>query len=593
MRLKSIKIIKQNFQSSIPVEVRSLVVKGSCLQFSLNTFDLIAVSFVGLIGALGVNYVSAIPLPDYINNTIRILNLEDHTNLQVITFLGIAVVLIFTFKTLCAIYISRRILFKLLRAQHIAEETNLKHFANSNYKWIRGIKHEEFSFSFVEGMNSKFLFIPLSIISISADIVLVASLLLLLFIFNPATTIVAIFSFGSFFLLLYGRINQKASNYGSDYAEASIFSRQILNEFISSFKEIRVNQLSQKYIDSLVSLMNSQSNSAGKSLWLQTTPKQLIELGAILGLAAITVTEIFLSDATRGFSTLLVFLAGSSRITPALMRIQSASLVIRSNSLAASRYSKLIESISNQQIVLHKESLGQRFSAQLVSLQKIDYGFDDGDELVLNDVNFEIYPGDKIALLGKSGAGKTTLIDLILGLYVPSNGAMYNDLINPKSHKNLEILYLSQNSKLPQANLVDLITGWSKPDEVDHKKFEFAIELVGLKDVINEQTNLMKKNRDTFTLSGGELQKVNLARAVYLRPNLLILDESSNALDSVSETKVLRYLNSSEYPSAVVTVAHRYSTIQFSTRFIMVEHGKVHEVDAIQSENNFKKLFNS
>jgi ABC-type bacteriocin/lantibiotic exporter with double-glycine peptidase domain len=590
MRLKSLWGVKQNFQSSIPIEVRGVIVKGSCLQFSLNALDLIAVSFVGLIGALGVNYVSAIPLPEYVINIIRFLNFEEYTNLQIITFLGISVILIFTLKTLGSIYISRRILLRLLSAQNLAEKNNLELFANSNYKWIRGIKNEEFSFSFVEGMNSRFLFIPLSFISISADLALVFSLLLLLFLLNPVTTLVAIIIFGTFFLFLYGKINRRASIYGSEYADASIFSRQILNEFISSFKEIRVNQLSQKYLDALVTLMNSQSSSAGKSLWVQTTPKQLIELGAILGLAAITVTEILMSDATKGFSTLLVFLAGSSRITPALMRIQSSSLVIRSNSEAAARYSNLIQIISNQQRAVKKITQEHSPSTQLVSLEKVSFGFDD-DLLVLDDVNFVIHPGDKIALLGKSGAGKTTLIDLILGLYVPNNGSISGSLTSSESYKKPEILYLSQNSRLPQAKLIDLITGWRKPDEIDQERFQFAINLVGLNEVINEQVNSLIENRDTYTLSGGELQKVNLARAVYLSPSMLILDESSNALDSASETKVLKYLNSVEYPSAVVTIAHRFSTIQFSERFVLVEKGKVVEVGAIKDDASFEKLF--
>jgi ABC-type multidrug transport system fused ATPase/permease subunit len=243
------------------------------------------------------------------------------------------------------------------------------------------------------------------------------------------------------------------------------------------------------------------------------------------------------------------------------MRIQTSIILIRSHQAGAEMVVSLIDELSKEygsgSLDLREFELG---TAPSIQFNSVYYSFEADSTPVIHNFSFEIMSGQLVALVGPTGSGKTTLIDLMLGIYTPDTGS---------------IDFKTENS------------GDTKID-IDSKKLQNVIKNSGLESVLSKLPMGLDTSLDQIgnIISGGELQRISIARALYLNSKFIVLDEATSALDGSMEKNITDYLNSLKKYATIVVVAHRLSSIKTADVIIYLDSGK------IKGTGNFLELQN-
>lgn len=217
-----------------------------------------------------------------------------------------------------------------------------------------------------------------------------------------------------------------------------------------------------------------------------------------------------------------------------------------------------------------------------VEFKNVYFKYDDGTDYVLNDFNVKVEPGQSLAFVGGSGAGKSTILNLLIGFDRPNDGQILIDRVNIA---NLDLTTYRHNIAVVPQNTI-LFSGTVRDnitygiDNVSDEEIHRVIKDVGLEDVIDELPNGLDSNlgENGGKLSGGQRQRISIARALLRKPKIIIFDEATSALDSASEKKVQAAVDSMMKHCTTFLVAHRLSTIKNADRIAYVEKGKIAEI---------------
>jgi len=288
-------------------------------------------------------------------------------------------------------------------------------------------------------------------------------------------------------------------------------------------------------------------------------------------------------DATRAIGTLSVFLAAGTRIAPAVLRIQQAALTFKSASGSLKPTLDLIDSLENVNPIKDEDvefddiHLGFKPKA---SLKNITFYYPGTIQPALDNISLEVFEGETIAIVGSSGAGKTTLVDLILGILSPTSGSVEVSDTNPLDAISKwpgAISYVPQEVFMANGSFLDnVVMGFdSKYANVENVKH--ALQLAHLDShVENQPANLYTLIGERGTsLSGGQRQRLGIARALYTKPKLLVLDEATSALDGQTEADISNSIQELRGEVTLLVIAHRLSTIKSADRIYYLEKGRL------------------
>ena len=212
-----------------------------------------------------------------------------------------------------------------------------------------------------------------------------------------------------------------------------------------------------------------------------------------------------------------------------------------------------------------------------VELSNLVFGYSSSSKEVAN-VSLDINPGSTVAIIGPSGSGKTTLGLLMLGLLEPMSGSV---LIDGKSASSYakdnpgSVSYLPQRTHIIQGSILENIALGVEPTSLDHEHLQSVIEMSQLRYFVNSLPDRENHIVDATTLSGGQTQRIGLARALYTKPSLLLLDEPTSALDADTEFAITEALKAMSGRCSVVVIAHRLATIQNADNIFVLEGGEI------------------
>jgi ABC-type bacteriocin/lantibiotic exporter with double-glycine peptidase domain len=215
-----------------------------------------------------------------------------------------------------------------------------------------------------------------------------------------------------------------------------------------------------------------------------------------------------------------------------------------------------------------------------VDLQNVEFKYADALSQTIQETNLKIRAGEWLAIVGPSGAGKTTLVDLILGILKPTKGKVLISGVDAEKAVSTfagSVAYVAQDSFIFNCSIEENIALGRKPNEIDRERVLLCLAYVGLSEFVeNLQNNVQSEVGELGSkLSGGQRQRLGLARALYSKPNLLILDEATSSLDSYSEREIIECLNRIRKEVTIISIAHRLSTVISADNVIYMEDGKV------------------
>jgi ATP-binding cassette subfamily C protein len=320
-------------------------------------------------------------------------------------------------------------------------------------------------------------------------------------------------------------------------------------------------------------------------------PRHIIETSLLVGIGLFVVAQALAGDIVGSAATVGVFLSGGFRLTAALLPLQSALLAIngvipaakKAHEILALRQkesSGLFEPASRESEISSRRDSVHTPSPFGVKFESVSFNYPDTEKPVLQDVTFEIKAGTQVAIMGPSGAGKSTIADLMCKVLRPSSGDIYRtDGAGTKNYSKefSNVSYVPQKPGLVSGSILENVAIAEDATRVDRGRVMEALRLAHLGDLISE----LPEGLDTVLgklqdgLSGGQLQRLGLARALYTHPGLLVMDEATSALDAVSESEIQLALDEMRGKVTVVLIAHRLNTIQEADNVILIENGQV------------------
>jgi len=348
-----------------------------------------------------------------------------------------------------------------------------------------------------------------------------------------------------------------------------------------AYKEIYAFQRQQKFLEDFVSTRQVATQAQGKATWLQQVPKASAEVGLVIGGAGLIGLQAWQSDAATGLSTLLVFLAAASRLTPSLLRIQTSFLSYRNSSGGAEitlRTMAALETADTEPIEIAEGASRSEYNSLEVEVSNLSFKYPDGNDEVLSNISLKIHPGSFVALAGSSGSGKTTLADILIGIYAGSTGSVrFNGTPNREWVKANPggIGYVPQSPYILGGDFITNIALGIPEAEVDLKRIDEVIAKAQLTELVRSMPDGLHTDLSNFgsRLSGGEKQRLALARALYTSPSLLIIDEGTSALDGRTEFEVTRAILGLRNTLTIIVIAHRLASIKEADKIFLLDKG--------------------
>ena len=559
---------------------RRILFAGIILQLAINLGDIAAIAMVGAIGALGANYVAGISLPEWITTGLNTLGLSNFSIQSLIVYISILTATLFISKSVLTSFGTLKLFKFIARRQSEISTSLVTSLASANFRWMRKQNLQQITYSVTDGVNAMTTGIIGNFILLVSDLSLLAFIVIVLMFIDPATALFTFMFFGLVSIVLNKTIKGMSIRFGEQLSTSTIKGRSQLESLLKLYREISIASKQSFFVDEFRSTRQVNSNANGLALWLQQFPKFIFEISLVIGAGALVAYQVWVNDASNVIGVLFVFLAAAGRLIPALMRIQNSLLQISNYRYGANLTLDLISNLDDLTLKFRSTPRTVEIDgAPDINLNDITFSYDDSGKPVFENLSLKINTGEVTAIVGPSGAGKTTLIDLILGIYKPNEGDIYlstqSQKVNPESVINFA--YVPQMPNLISGSLQENITLGLKQSEVNIEFLKHAVTSSGLDDLIKNLPNGLDTKIDSIgnRLSGGELQRISIARALYLNAKLIVLDEGTSSLDGNTEKFVTDYLFSLKGKVTIIIVAHRLSSIKMADNIYYLEEGEI------------------
>jgi len=553
------------------------------IQIFIGLIDLVALALVAALGSLGATYVSGFALPQSIRNVIETLGLGGVATQQLLVIIALATGFLFVFRSAATLILTRRIALFLANRQTRISVELAKKISTTSYAWLKRRDLNEVIYATTDGVGSLFQGVVANAMIIIGELFFLILILSGLIVVDPFTAFITLIFFSLLGFGSYRAVRAYTSRLGQQNAISSIKGRNQMASMLLAYKEIFAFQRQSSFLNEFIVTREKTTHSLALGGWVQQIPKASAEVGLVIGGAGLIGLQAWQSDAASGLSTLLVFLAAASRLTPSLLRVQGSMLGLRSNSGGAEVTLRVISDVekADQEVNVDQESrLREDFMPLSVEVSNLSFRYPDGNDQVVSDISLRIEPGSFVALAGSSGSGKTTLADILIGIYAGGTGSVrFNGIPNREWVKANPggIGYVPQSPYILGGDFITNIALGIPEDDVDLNRIDEVIAKAQLTDLVRSMPDGLHTDLSNFgsRLSGGEKQRLALARALYTNPSLLIIDEGTSALDGRTEFEVTRAILGLRNTLTIIVIAHRLASIKEADQIFLLDKGRL------------------
>jgi ABC-type multidrug transport system fused ATPase/permease subunit len=400
---------------------------------------------------------------------------------------------------------------------------------------------------------------------------------------DPLLSVTTFTLFASIAFLLYRVMQVKAKNLGEQNRQTNVDSNALILEVLASYRELVVKNRRFHYSQKIGEQRHKLAGATAELSFMPNISKYVFEIAIVVGSLLISAIQFVTNDAARAVATLSIFFAASTRIAPAVLRVQQSSLTIRANTGIAGPTLDLIDFLGVSEIDSNDNSKLDFEHAGFISaveLKHVSLTYPGKKEKAIDHVSLSIKPGEVVALVGPSGAGKTTIIDLMLGIIEPDEGSLSINNLRPLEAISTwpgAIGYMPQDVMISNGTVRENVMLGYSPDKEFESQVLSALKVAQLIDFVNELPDQLEQQMgDRGTrISGGQRQRLGIARAVFTAPKLLVLDEATSALDGETEANISDAIQKFGDGVTVIMIAHRLSTVLAADRVIYMDKGRV------------------
>jgi HlyD family secretion protein len=530
-------------------------------------------------------------------------NMSDHKEFLIVLSIFILIIFLinFLFSVLSTYYLSKFShdignFFKLKLFQSYVLQPWILHSNRDTSLYVNKIINET-------NRISQNVILPL--LNTNSKIIIGLSIVSFIFFYNPKITIICFLTFTFFYLLIYKVIKKKTDKNALEISNShSVMYKKIFETF-GGIKETIMHKKQKKFHDEFKISAENYSRSSIFIQFYQQAPKLLLEFIAfsIIIFSIIYIVSFSEEDLKNTLPVLAIYIFAGYKLLPIFQNIYYGVLSVRANKPAVdsifSEFSKKENKEFEIETIFKKEYF--KFKDK-IEINNIYFSYFKGSQDVLKNVNITIQANSFTSIVGRSGSGKSTILDILLGLLIPDKGEILLDGI-PLSHsiKNYQnnVSYVGQSIFLNNESIKKNICYGIDDHKIDNQKLLDAIEASSLSELINDLPQGIEAEigEKGAKLSGGQRQRVAIARALYLDKSIIILDEATSSLDGILEDYILEKLKffCKNHQKTVVMVTHNINLTIISDAIYLINEGTVianGKFNDLLENDIFKKLLN-
>ena len=549
----------------------------------VNFLDIAGVAAVGLLGAAGASGFLGDSEASFFGIT-----LDLRTPNVLLTVMAL-VALFFLLKSVLSVLLIRASAFFLARIE-IKNATEIAQFLfTGGLSELRQYSRSEVQWAVTGSTNVTFS----GVLGSAGLLVTESSLLIFMFtlfvLVDPVAAVAITVYFVLIIVIFQLLSDQRIRQSGADFAEGGMDVTQVALDMFEAFKEISVLMKQFFFLDRFSKARKVYAYGDAEMRFLMAIPRYFVETALALGALAFVAWQLSRGEVADGLITAGVFLAGGVRMMAALLPLQNAVLALR-NQMEQSKISQeiLVKSRNRKDEISKVLAVSgglapasERHEGGLtVVLDSVVFTHLGANEPAIRDVSLTIKPGSYVALVGPSGAGKTTLADLILGLNVPDRGSVSVDGVTARALRETKpglMAYVPQRPGVVSGTLIENIALGVDPGTVDLDHLSSVLEKARLTELVASLPDGVhtRLGKHADSLSGGQIQRLGLARALYTNPKLIVLDEATSALDAEAEASISESIRNIGQDTTVVVIAHRLSTVQKADAVHVIDDGRL------------------
>jgi len=412
-----------------------------------------------------------------------------------------------------------------------------------------------------------------------ADGFVTVALCILLITIEPFAMLITISLVGTAAFVFYGFTKRRIEHWGVERQLKDGLKLQHMNETFGGIKEVLIYGRGHFFRTRFESNVSQLSDVNRKFTTLLGIPRLYLEFLSVVGLAVLVISMLALGRTVESLLPILALFAGGAfRLMPAISRITFAFQSLRMGRPIVDVLIRDLLSFDVSELVINN-GLNVRFDHS-IRFEDVTYSYPNTERAVIDEVSFEIKKGSEVGIIGTTGAGKSTIVDILLGLLKPTRGKVTVDGVdistNIRSWQDL-IGYVPQTIFLMDSSIRANIAFGIDERDIDDEKVVRALKLAQLNDFVDELPEGMNElvGERGVRLSGGQRQRIGIARALYLDPPILVFDEATSALDMDTEKEVMKSLDHLRTNKTILIVTHRISALEHCDQTIIANEGKL------------------
>lgn len=552
--------------------------------------DLVGVLLIGAVGALAVTTLQSQPPPELIQQFTARLGLEDlSAQSLVLLFAGAAAAVLLT-KSVLSSYLTRRVLMFLANRQALVSARLAKELLSRPLTFIQQRSTQETAYALISGAGAATLGVLGNAVISLSEMALLAVMAGLLVVVSPWAALASIAFFALVALALQRVLGGWAASIGTALATTEIGSLRTVQEALGAYREISVSARRPLYVNRIQDLRWEAARFSADWQFVNMLPKYIFEASLVLGGLLLAGALFSTQDSVTAVATLAVFLAAASRVMPSLLRLQGAVLALRGVAATAAPTFRLAEELGNPLDVpevgtdpsILSGLISQEYPGFVpsIDLVDVDFSYPASSRPVLREISLSVDPGQSLAIVGRSGSGKSTLVDIILGVLTPTSGQA---LLGGRASADSVLSWPGAVAYVPQD--VQVVSGTVRenvalgiPDEaISDELVRDALDRAHLSHLLDTAGEGLSTvlGEGGVQISGGQRQRLGIARALYTKPRLVVLDEATSALDAETEAAISQTISALHGDITTVVVAHRLSTVRDADLVVYLEDGQL------------------
>lgn len=582
-------------------KTRTKLVFFSGLQILLSMLDLFAVFLIGTLAVESVGSINPSNKSAGSSYSARVFGLENLDQSSRIIYIAVFAMIVLISKTFLSVVFTKKSMFFLSEKATKISHNLFSKFLAQPLQSVQKKSQQEIVFILTEGIHAITVQVSGSMIILIADSSLLLLMIVGLIIIDP---VIAVFTVTFFVLVgayLHNLLSVKAAALGSEYFSISIRRNGKIVETLNSFREAVTSSRRGFYLSEVSILRGLLGKIEAQRSLMPYIGKYVIETSIVLGMILVTGFQFVFNPPSEAARNIAIFLAAGTRIAPAVLRIQQSLNQMKIGVSLGRSTIDLIEELGESAMLLDASALPKFAHSGFypaVQLKNVNISHPGNSKFALNSIDLSIPAYKFVAIVGFSGAGKTTLVDIILGINPPISGEVLISGMNPLDAYTVypgAVAYVPQEVTLIDGTVLENITaGYLSPDSF-LDEISDAIKGAALEKFIEGSEfglNTPVGERGS-SISGGQRQRIAIARALFTKPKLIIMDEATSALDSETEAIITNTLLKLKGTCTIITIAHRLLTIKNADEIIYLQDGGLLDVgsfeDMIEKFPEFKR----